>query len=280
MSKGSPEQITATLERLQSEYAKNPSIEVTNDLAVANIMAGHYDSAINLLMGLEKSHPGLSRTASNLGTALELSGKNKDALHWIKEGIARNPQDHEGTEWLHVKILEAKIALAKDPTWLQEKNVLGVSFGTEPRPKIPPSLPIDQFGKSYSLEEVERAINYQLSERLKFVSAPDPLVGDIYFSRADIAYLLKAGYPPDYYSAALYFGAKNEALIKRRTEQYNADNQPELKPEEPKRVKEPTPVYVKVLIFALIFLVISGGIFYFRAMRASSNKSSQPTHES
>lgn len=273
MSRGNPEEIAATLERLQREHAKSPSIEVTTDLAVANIISGHYEVAVNLLRNLERSHPGLSRTASNLGTALELSGKNKDALHWIKEGVVRNPQDHEGTEWLHVKILEAKIALAEDPSWLLENNVLGVSFGTDSRPKVPTALPTDQFGKPLSLEKVEKAINYQLGERLKFVSAPDPLIGNIYFSRADIGYLSKTGYPPDYYSAALNFGAKNEALIKSRSAQYKADSQPRHKYEEPKRVENSFPSNVKTLLFMIILLAISGGIFYFRAVRAPSNKS-------
>jgi hypothetical protein len=52
--------------------------------------------------------------AANLGTALELLGNKEEALHWIREGIRRNPQSHEGTEWLHAKILEAKIAAQKD----------------------------------------------------------------------------------------------------------------------------------------------------------------------
>lgn len=273
MSRGNPEEITATLKRLQSEHAKNPSIEVTNDLAVANMIAGHYEVAVSLLKSLEKFHPGLSRTASNLGTALELSGKNKDALHWIKEGVVRNPQDHEGTEWLHVKILEAKIALAKDPSWLLENNVLGISFGTDSRPQMPSALPTDQFGKPISLEEVEKAINYQLGERLKFVSAPDPLIGNIYFSRADIGYLSKTGYPPDYYSAALHFGAKNEVLIKSRSAQYKADSQPKQKHEKPRGVESSLPGHVKALLFMLILLTISGGIFYFRAVRTTSSKS-------
>jgi len=49
----------------------------------------------------------------DLGTAYELAGKNEPALRWIREGLRRNPNSHKGTEWLHVKILEAKIEQEK-----------------------------------------------------------------------------------------------------------------------------------------------------------------------
>ena len=45
------------------------------------------------------------------------------------ECLKRNAQSHYGTEWLHELILEAKIALAYDPTWLQTHTVLRIDFG-------------------------------------------------------------------------------------------------------------------------------------------------------
>jgi hypothetical protein len=186
-----------------------------NDLGVAYIIAGKYAEAVALLTQLEQQHPGLSRTASNLGTALELSGKNSDALRWIVEGVARDPNDHHGTEWLHVKILEAKLALEQDPAWLETHSVLGMDFGSEVHPQ-PPAAPPRSF------DDIETAIDYQLKERLKFVTAPDPLVASVYRTRADIAYLKKSPLAPDYYQAALFFGATDE-LTKRRAEQFLID---------------------------------------------------------
>lgn len=208
--------VARMLDSLEQNYAHAATIETSNDLAVAYIFLGAYEKAIRILLALEKAHPGTSRAASNLGTALELSGKNTQALQWIKKGIARNPEDHAGTEWLHVKILEAKIALAKDPRWLQTRRVLGMSFGEEERPTLLQPLPKGKHGYAYSLAEIEAAIDYQMKERLKFVSPPEPIVGDLFFARAEIAEITGSVNPADFYEAALRFGASNEALIKRR----------------------------------------------------------------
>jgi len=87
----------------------NPGFDENSDLAVAFVHQGKYSEAIALLQELERRYPGKYQVAANLGTAFELSGDNKQALQWIREGIRRNPKSHEGTEWLHVAILEAKL---------------------------------------------------------------------------------------------------------------------------------------------------------------------------
>jgi tetratricopeptide (TPR) repeat protein len=214
--------LRGAVQRLAAEHATHPSVENSNDLAVAHILLKNHDAAIALLTTLEKEHPGLSRTASNLGTALELAGHNKEALHWIREGIVRNPADHEGTEWLHVKILEAKLALAKDAAWLKTHHVLGIDFGRGPHPVKPAALPVDHEGKPRSFADTEKAIAYQMHERLRFVSRPDFLIGDIYFTRADIARLeqQKAQNVFDYYIAAHFFGVADPVLLQLRARQF------------------------------------------------------------
>lgn len=224
MHKGDPQERAETIRKLEMTGKEHPSVENRNDLAVAYIIDGRYPEAAGILRSIEKEHPGLPRTASNLGTALELSGEYPEAIRWIREGIARNPGDHEGTEWLHAKILEAKMAIARDPKWLDTHNVLGVDFGMDDRPHTPVTLPADHLGKAIPLEEVEKAMNYQLAERLKFVTSPDLVVASLYRSRADIAYLLGSLDAPDYYEAAKFFGMM-DPLIERRTKQFKADHE-------------------------------------------------------
>lgn len=224
MQKPVAKELAAIIARLESELRKSPTVEVTNDLAVAHVLAGHYDIAIKLLRVLEAEHPGYGKTASNLGTALELSGSNDEALDWIKAGIERDPNDHEGTEWLHVKILVAKIWMDRDPTWLEKHSVLGVDFGRSARPK-PDSDIKDHLGKSRSMDEAVIALRYQLRERLKFVSRPDPLIGDLFFSWANIEALPKEYDAFYYYQTALQFGGTKQALINLRAAQYKADHQ-------------------------------------------------------
>jgi tetratricopeptide (TPR) repeat protein len=224
MYKGDPKEIAAALADQEQKYAKTPSLEFGNDLAVAKIFAGHYGAAITLLQTLEQRYPGGAKTASNLGTAFELVGNNAQALNWIKEGIRRNPEDHYGTEWLHVKILQAKIAVAADPNWLKHNHVLGVSFGDGSRAVAPASLPSDHLGNAIALADVSKAIDYQLDERLKFVTPPDAIIADLFFARGDLADLSHGFAPVQYYQAALKFGAENTDVIELRIAQQNKDN--------------------------------------------------------
>ena len=56
------ELILARIDRIEKEYAEQPSIELTNDLAVARILIGRYDEAITLLRDLDARHPGRAAT--------------------------------------------------------------------------------------------------------------------------------------------------------------------------------------------------------------------------
>lgn len=168
---GWPERAKELARRVRADSA---NYKLRNDWAVALLHTGEVGQALQLLRGIEEQIPGQYQTAANLGTALELSGNNSDALRWIKEGIRRNPKDHQGTEWVHVAILEAKLALAKDPTWLKTHTVLGYDFGSDDVPRMPAQLasPAEQ-------QRVASAIDYQLRERLQFVKPPDPTVADL-----------------------------------------------------------------------------------------------------
>ena len=151
-----------------------------NDYAVALIFLGRNREAVELLEKLEAEQPGHYFVAANLGTAYELSGNNAKALKWINEGIRRNPQDHQGTEWLHARILEAKIAAEKDHAFFEKHSVLELQPGSNEQ----------QFsvaGKIISAEELVKAIQYQLGERLKFVKPRDPVVASLLFDYATIA---------------------------------------------------------------------------------------------
>lgn len=217
MIKGSPKDIAESVKSLQAEYDKKPSPELATDLAVAQILAGNYKAAIKILRKVERERPGVFKTAANLGTALELSGNNKEALVWIKEGVKRYPKDHQGSEWVHVRILEAKLAMEKDPAWLQKHHVLGVDMVAFPCTQ---SF-IDHTGKPKTLDEVSKAISYQLKERLKFVTAPDPVVADLYMTWGDIEAVSGTGkgyYATDYYHAAQRFGTKDTVLKGRRVQ--------------------------------------------------------------
>jgi hypothetical protein len=202
-------EITASAEQAHRNAA---TLENTNDLAVAWILTGRMPDGIELLRDLEKRQSGNAIVAANLGTALELSGADEEALQWIRESVRRDPREHGGSEWLHVKILEAKLALKLDPNWLRKNSVVGWREGQR--------FPLDERSRPRTPKDIIRAINYQLQERTRFVSAPDAIVGDLYLTMGDIAQTVPSAISEPWerdraisssYDSALKYGTVHES---------------------------------------------------------------------
>ena len=100
-----------------------------SEYSIALMYLGRATDAVALLEKLETERPGEYFVAANLGTAYELSGNNQKALKWITEGIRRNPDSHEDTEWLHARILKAKIAESNDKAYFEKHSVLELEPG-------------------------------------------------------------------------------------------------------------------------------------------------------
>lgn len=99
-------------------------------------------------------------------------------MKWITEAIRRNAESHEGTEWLHVLILETKLRLETDPGYLKSHRIIPLpdKFTTETNVSIS--------GKERSVREIIWALVYQLEERMVFVKPPDSIVADLLFTGA------------------------------------------------------------------------------------------------
>jgi hypothetical protein len=162
---------------LEERFRGRTEFPLRNKYAVALMYLGRSKEAITLLQQMESEKPGEYSVAANLGTAFELSGDNHNALHWIKEGIRRNFNSHAGTEWLHVKILEAKIAQEKDPNYFQTHSVLNLDPA-----KIDSGVIVD--GSEMQVAQLIQALHYQLVERMKFVKPPDAPVGGLLYDLA------------------------------------------------------------------------------------------------
>ncbi len=190
----------AYVREFEAQRAKAAGLPDTLDYAVALIRLGRYAEAIDTLVALEAARPGVYETAANLGTAYELAGKLEEAALWIARGIDRNPRSHDGTEWLHAAILHAKLKLRDDPAWLKAHSVID-------RAHVGPREPA----------EIVQAIDYQLAERLQFVSAPDAVVCDLFYQAA----LHVTGEGADerrahYFRESLRFGDWRKAAIRGR----------------------------------------------------------------
>lgn len=203
------------VEMLTVKTKSSPSHEDLSDLAVAHLYLGEIDRSIELLLQAESLVPGEYAIASNLGTAFELAGRNEEALHWIEEGIRRNPQSHGGSEWIHANLLKAKIAIAADSEWLTSHSVSGLRFGEDPVPEYDTMQSLPNCPES--LSEVRSHLEHQLYERRSFIPGADPIVAALMFDLANaiaLIYTVEDAIP--IYMAADELGFHNQALIKRR----------------------------------------------------------------
>jgi len=179
------------LKQLQSKLKTSKDYKLLSDYAVLLLKAGKTATALDILEQLSLKHPDDYQIAANLGTAYELSGNNEKALEYIKHGVQLNPNSHSGSEWIHVKLLEAKLKLAENPNYLDSMTVLNLSQAQERDIKVRDQLAI------------------QIRERFPFCKGPDPIMasllidlGDCYANTASIEFA-KAAYEiaKNYYKA-------------------------------------------------------------------------------
>ena len=181
--------------------------------AIDMIFAGDLSGAIKLLTHIEDTSPGLYSTAANLGTAYELIGDNENALKWIMVGIARNPESHSGSEWLHALILEAKIEAQRHPGQPLPRHLLEVPE------TVKPDTMIAVKGRQVPAQDVWTALAYQLEERMVFVKPKDPYVADLLYSFALLeASLHTAETAQGLLELAEQYGFPDHALVMQQQE--------------------------------------------------------------
>lgn len=154
--------------------------ELSEDDAVILMLQGKYEESIKKLLELNQRHPNKYSIASNLGTAYELNGENEKALKWITEGIKRDANSHYGTEWLHQLILKLKIEERQNKDFLQTKRAI-------PLPekfKLDDNITIDN--QTHTISDIQKALGYQLRERLVFVKPTEQIVADLLYTNARI----------------------------------------------------------------------------------------------
>ena len=161
------------IKEVDSIYKLKHSINDYSDLGTLLAYNGQLIKAKRIFLDIESKYPGLYQTAANLGTTYELLGKNDSALLWIRKAISINPDSHEGSEWIHLKILEAKIKAKGDSKYLWTYNILSLDFGDNEVPKLPPNI---------DLLKISKDLFHQLEERMTFVKPKDPIVAQLLYN--------------------------------------------------------------------------------------------------
>lgn len=247
------------IKRLDSLYKATKDLDYLSDKGLLLILLKRYDEAIRLYLEIEKIKPNKYSTASNIGTAYELIGQNENALKWIQKAVEINPKSHKHSEWIHVKILEAKI---KGEQFYNTTFLLNTDFGTELMPK-------SNLNRA-ELRKLLDALFYQLNERVSFVKPKEKIVAQLLFDLGNVAFLLGNFYEAvaDYEQAKKYgfSGQLIESRIKEINRLYKVPEK-EAKKIVGKRIK---PNYFLYGVFGLILLAIASMII-FRWTRRNKN---------
>lgn len=178
------------LKEFNNKHQQLTTVQLKNDHAVLQILTGQYADAIQALKTIESQHPNLPKTAVNLGTAYELAGDYLKARKWIRIGMQRDANIHQGSEWIHMNILEAKQHHA-DVNWLNKHPLLDLKFGNHyfPEPNHIQHESIDQI----QLEQIREQATLQIQERKQFVFNQDPIFARVYYDLANIEQSLAQG---------------------------------------------------------------------------------------
>jgi tetratricopeptide (TPR) repeat protein len=167
-------------------YDHSNPVGEANDKAVQTLLLGNASKAVEMLEKIEHENPGFYYTAANLGTAYELAGNDSKALEWILEGIRRNPESHMKTEWLHARILEAKIKLQEQPDWFKTTTITMIELDriNEADYEISTAQGIQNMG------DVRFALYEQLSVRMLLVKPRDGIVAQLLIELAHLEHIL------------------------------------------------------------------------------------------
>lgn len=134
------------------------------------IYAHRHDEAEAHLRIVAERWPNEYAAAANLGTVLEIQGKDEEALQWIRRSIALDSSAHHGSEWIHVKILEAKVQGIGS---FADGSQLGIDFGGE---VVPSTTAVRR-----DIKLLQKQLFYQLNERITFIPPRDGLIAGLLF---------------------------------------------------------------------------------------------------
>ncbi len=184
---------------------RKASYEELSDRGAALVYLGRYAEALRQFRELQSHGFDPYTVCANMGTTFELMGQNDSALYYIRKAVDLNPKAHQGSEWIHVRILERKVALARGEPVISP--MLGIDFGSE---ELPSAMERDE------LADIRNQLRYQLQERMTFVKPKDAIVGELLFELGNMeAILWGVECAVDVYDVAKEYGYTSE-LFERR----------------------------------------------------------------
>jgi len=186
-------------------HVRQASNKELSDRGAALVYLGRYAEALRQFRELRSLGSDPYTVCANMGTTFELMGQNDSALYYTRKAVELNPGAHKGSEWIHVRILERKVALERgEPV---TSPMLGIDFGSE---ELPRAMERDE------LADIRNQLRYQLRERMTFVKAPDAIVGELLFELGNMEAILSGvECALDVYDVAKEYGYTSELFDRR-----------------------------------------------------------------
>lgn len=174
--------IKERLKELNEKLAQSKELnkdDIYTDIGVYMIYDGNYQEAIDFMHSNVIVKDSNYSFCSNIGVAHELGGNLDSALYWTQKGLDLNPYSHGSSEWIHIKILEAEIAISKDNNWLSSHTIFDFPISKDSVPTI--------FPDDFDLYDFCTESGYQLGERSFFVREEnqDPVFSQLILLHAD-----------------------------------------------------------------------------------------------
>jgi hypothetical protein len=191
-----PKGVAAQVKQLNRQFKKGQfSHENISDYGAYLLMAGHVEEGLQLYRALIYKMPNVYEIQANLAVAYELNGNIDSAIYWQQKAVVTNPGAHNNSEWIHLKILEARKNMQTDAGWCLHNSVSQVALNDTNATKDDLIMRRERFYKSM----IE-----QLNDRLPFALGNDPVMGKLLFELGE-AYLPASMYRAYYcYALAQY----------------------------------------------------------------------------
>lgn len=151
---------------------KEDDFQNESNIALYYMKLGEVKKAISILEILTAEYPDEYIIIANLGTAYELDGQLQKALQFIKKGYEINPESHHASEWIHIKILEAKIAHGSNSNWFRRNPIVTVEEIMEHQ------------GEARAAR-YRNHLSIQIKTRVPFTPAPNPIIANLLRSYAE-----------------------------------------------------------------------------------------------
>ncbi|MBN8572739.1 MAG: hypothetical protein J0M05_02405, partial [Candidatus Kapabacteria bacterium] len=118
-----------------------------------------------------------------------------------------NPTSHHSSEWIHIKILQAKLKAKDNQKYLWEHSILSLDFGED-------KIPVNKTNRD--LHNLQKQLYAQLNERMYFIKPKDPIVAQLLFDLGNICALTTdVQNTLQVYQEAKHYGYTSELVDKR-----------------------------------------------------------------